>query len=53
MTFESELELSDVFTCHTFIIEQVKLGTDLHWIDILKADREKHLTVTKQLLEHL
>ena len=53
MALESELELSDVLSCHSFVIEVEELGSDLHWIDVVKPHREKHLTVPQELLEHL
>ena len=53
MTFQTQLQLSNVFPCDTFIIQVEQFCANDHRINVLKADREKHLTVSMQFFEHI
>ncbi len=45
MTFQTQLQLSDVFSSDTLIVQVEQFCADDHRIDVFKADREEHLTV--------
>lgn len=46
VALESQLDLSDIFTCNTFFVKLEQLLTDDLWIDISELDWKEHLAVT-------
>lgn len=52
VAFESELKLSDVLTCNTFVVESKQFLSDDKRIDVVESDREENLTVSLQFVEH-
>lgn len=52
VTLKSQLQLSNILSCNTFIIEFEELLTNDQRIDLLELDREYQLTVAVELLQH-
>lgn len=53
VALETKLKLTDVFASNALIIQVEQLGSNRHWIDVLEAHREEHLTVTVQFFKHV
>ena len=53
MALESELELGDVLSGNPLLVQLEQLLPYYLWINVRELDREKHLAVPVQLLEHL
>lgn len=53
VTLQPQLQTGNSLTSFTFICKLVQLPSDLEGIDVLEPDREQHLTVSEQFLQHL
>jgi len=53
VALETQLQLANVFSGDSLVVEVEQLRADGHRVDVLKAYREEHLTVSVQLLQHV
>lgn len=53
MALESELDLGDLLSSNAFIVKLKQFLADDERVNVLELNREKHLTVALQPLQHL
>lgn len=53
MGLDSQLELGDVLSCNTFVIEFEQLFSDQKWVNLVELNGEDHLTISVEFFKHL